>query len=345
MISVIVPVYNAEKTLAACIQSILAQSCRDLELILVDDGSEDKSGKLCDEWQESCGAQNILCRVVHQRNRGVSAARNCGMALANGEYFVCIDSDDVIEPCYLEDLLQTAKAHAELGHILCGFRCTSHMHDYILKAGEELSVTSRRDYMLLFEKILIQSPCLALYRTEIVRSYALRMREDLSRAEDILFNLDYLDAIGDVPIGVINKTNYVYQDQDRSSLFRKYRPELLSINESVDQAVAEHLKRWEVSDEISWRRYYNMVFCNYQKVLANTFHEQNPMTKREKIAFNDAIIERKAFRAALEHCTVSISPPIRLALESGDYRKVMTAERLQRIKHVAAAFLSRIGLR
>lgn len=332
MVSVIVPVYNAEKTLMACVQSILDQTYTEYELILIDDGSVDDSGRICDELQENCRSQGRPCQVVHQENRGVSAARNCGMEHANGEYFVCVDSDDLIDACYLEDLVRAAEEHPELGYILCGFRCSSHVHDYIYSAREDFSVLDRADYMLLFDRILIQSPCLALYKTETVRKHGIRMREDLSLAEDILFNLAYLDALDQTGIGVVNKPNYLYQNEDPSSLYRKYRQDLLTINETVSRELSVYLKKWNVVDDASWKLYYNAVFYQYANVLKNTFHENNPMTSKEKIAYNNAVLCKTGFQEALAKMSARIPAPLLSAYRSGNYRRVIAAEKIQRFK-------------
>ena len=100
MISVIVPVYNAEKYLDSCIQSILRQTYADFELLLIDDGSTDSSGRICDEY---CWRDN-RCRAVHQNNGGEFSARNRGLTEAVGEYIAFIDADDYIHPRYLEIL-------------------------------------------------------------------------------------------------------------------------------------------------------------------------------------------------------------------------------------------------
>lgn len=100
MISVIVPVYNAEKYLDFCIQSVLQQTHTDFELLLIDDGSTDGSGRICDEY---C-ARDSRCRAVHQKNGGEFSARNRGLAEAVGEYIAFIDADDYIHHRYLEIL-------------------------------------------------------------------------------------------------------------------------------------------------------------------------------------------------------------------------------------------------
>lgn len=99
-ISVIIPIYNADKYLQRCVDSVLAQTYNDFELILINDGSKDKSGVMCDNF----ASLDKRVRVVHQQNAGAGAARNAGLDLAIGEYIVFVDSDDVIAPCYLEYL-------------------------------------------------------------------------------------------------------------------------------------------------------------------------------------------------------------------------------------------------
>ena len=97
-ISVIIPVYNAEKTLHRCIDSILAQTFSDFEVLLIDDGSKDKSGEICDEYAR----KDSRIKVCHKENGGVSSARNTGLSKAMGEYVIHCDADDFIEPEMLD---------------------------------------------------------------------------------------------------------------------------------------------------------------------------------------------------------------------------------------------------
>ena len=99
-ISIIIPVYNAERFLKRCVDSVLMQTYKDFELILVDDGSKDGSGAMCD----NIAAQDNRVHVVHQKNEGAGAARNAGLTIAKGEYIVFVDSDDMIRQGYFEAL-------------------------------------------------------------------------------------------------------------------------------------------------------------------------------------------------------------------------------------------------
>ena len=106
-ISVVVPVYNAEAFLDRCVQSILAQTMEDFELLLVDDGSPDRCGEMCDAYARQDGR----IKVIHQKNAGQAAARNRALDIAKGEYFAFADSDDYIHPQAFETLLGNAKKH------------------------------------------------------------------------------------------------------------------------------------------------------------------------------------------------------------------------------------------
>lgn len=101
MLSVIVPVYNVEKYLPTCIESILRQTMEELELILVDDGSTDRSSLICDEYAKT----DLRIKVIHQKNGGLSAARNTGLRSAQGRYISFVDSDDFIRQDMYEVLL------------------------------------------------------------------------------------------------------------------------------------------------------------------------------------------------------------------------------------------------
>ena len=104
-ISIIVPVYKVEKYLSKCVESILSQTFVDFELILVDDGSPDRCGEICDKY----ALKDKRIKVIHKENGGLSDARNAGIQVAQGEYLAFVDSDDYIEPQLVENCLARAR--------------------------------------------------------------------------------------------------------------------------------------------------------------------------------------------------------------------------------------------
>ena len=118
LISVIVPVYNIEKYIARCIESIQNQTYRELEILLVDDGSTDSSGKICDEYAE----KDERIQVIHRKNGGLSAARNTGIEVAKGEYIAFVDGDDWIDDTMYEEMAKLAKENTA-DFVACRYRC------------------------------------------------------------------------------------------------------------------------------------------------------------------------------------------------------------------------------
>lgn len=105
LVSVIVPVYNIEKYVDACISSIIDQTYKNIEIIIVDDGSVDDSGRLSDEWEK----RDHRIKVIHQENKGASAARNAAMTICTGEYLIFVDGDDMISNDMIESLYQASQ--------------------------------------------------------------------------------------------------------------------------------------------------------------------------------------------------------------------------------------------
>ena len=139
-VSVIVPVYNAEKYLRKCVDSLLAQTFRYFEVILVDDGSPDRSGAICDEYAE----KDPRVRVFHKENGGVSSARQCGLDHARGEYTIHADPDDWVEPNMLEELYAKAKAE-DADMVIC---------DYYVEFGKKTELKRQQPSALDSETVL-----------------------------------------------------------------------------------------------------------------------------------------------------------------------------------------------
>lgn len=190
-ISIIVPIYNAEKTLHRCIDSILSQDYTDFELLLIDDGSKDASGKICDIYAEN----DERIRVIHKENSGVSDSRNMALDEAKGEYLQFLDSDDWITQNATRLLVESAEKN----------HCDMVIADFYRVIGERLShkgsideegVLSKEE----FANLMMENPAdfyygvlwNKLYKREIIEKYNFRMDSKISWCEDFMFNLEYI---------------------------------------------------------------------------------------------------------------------------------------------------------
>ena len=207
LVSVIVPVYNSESTLDQCLKSICGQSYRQIEVLVIDDGSEDQSAGIIGHWAR----RDPRVRLIAKANGGVSQARNLGIEYAKGQFLQFVDSDD---------RLPSGATHALVGEALISGSDLV-VADYYMVTGrkytingsiEEPGVYSRRQYA----QLMMRSPSdfyygvlwNKLYRAAIVRQHGLRCPEDLSWCEDFFFNLEYLRYARS--ISVIKKAAYYY---------------------------------------------------------------------------------------------------------------------------------------
>lgn len=330
MVSIIVPAYNCIKSLEYCARSIQQQTYTDFELILVDDGSIDGSGKLCDKF----AAADSRIKVIHKPNGGVSSARNVGIDAATGEYVTFCDSDDYLEPDYLENLVQAAESNPDCGHIWCcfqtvtGYQKENAAPNYI--SEESVLYYTLKDYMTLHEMWLDTGPWNKLYTAKIVKESGLHFSEDLSLGEDWLFNLAYIDASENDRIAVITKPLYNYMRGNDESLDSKYREDLLDIYRRLNDTCLHYLWEWKLPAE-QIEKFYNSRFYLYEKVLRNTMRAPDK-TKREKIKWNSTFMRSKEFQEALQTRTCFVHPLYLFSYCSGNFNNVLFADRMVAIK-------------
>ena len=191
MVSIIVPVYNAEKSIRRCVDSILNQEYTDFELLLMDDGSKDSSGSICDEYAQN----DPRVKVIHKENSGVSDTRNQALDLACGKYLQFLDSDDWITPNATKLFVEAAEEH----------QCDLVIADFYRVVGERVSHKGdieQEGIMTLeeFASLMLENPAdfyygvlwNKLFRREIVEQHHLRMDSSISWCEDFMFNLEYM---------------------------------------------------------------------------------------------------------------------------------------------------------
>lgn len=212
-VSIIIPIYKAEKYLPACLDSVIRQTYTDLEIILVDDESPDRCGEICEEY----AGQDSRIKVIHKKNEGVSKARNAGLAVATGEYVQFVDSDDYLENNMTQRLVSAMEEqNADL--VLCGFYEKNLNFSRVSKSEETPGIYHVKDFV----KNIMNNPYSfhygvlwnKLYRREKLENVF--FHTDMDFGEDFIFNLQYLKAVKN--IAVIEDPLYYYVRYNMDSL-------------------------------------------------------------------------------------------------------------------------------
>lgn len=194
MVSIIIPVYNSENTINKCLNSCINQTYRDIEILLIDDGSTDASPQKCDDFQ----SKDNRIRVFHQKNAGVSSARNLGLEYAKGDFVTFVDSDDWINKDMIETLVNVQKAK-DYGIVICGHRIItdedkSQYNDMYIP--EIYSIDQLAAFLLKPQnESAFRSPCGRLFKLSIIKNNDLWFNTELTLGEDTLFNYRYISFI------------------------------------------------------------------------------------------------------------------------------------------------------
>lgn len=224
-ISVIVPVYNVEQYLRRCIDSILSQTFSDFELLLIDDGSKDKSGDICDEY----AAKDARIRVFHKVNGGVSSARNLGLVKANGEFIFFVDSDDYLDNTHLENY---SKDIDNFDLIFQGYKLVDETTGKILekKTFHEIETLDFESSMNVMEQIFSIGNFFGptwnkIFRASIISENEIKFKEDVNLREDEIFTFSYCRFVS--RIKVLDSDSYNYQKTSNSLMRRKWLDPLM----------------------------------------------------------------------------------------------------------------------
>ncbi len=217
LISVIVPVYNTEMYLDRCVESIINQTYKNLEIILVDDGSTDGSGRICDAYK----TKDKRVKVLHQKNSGPSAARNNGIIIAQGDYIGFVDSDDCIEPDMYESLYRCMKADVDI--VCCGsVSIYTNTKKVVAKTKKECTFNTEEALLELLRGDLITfSVCDKLFRRQLME----KERFAIGRlCEDIPYTYQMIKKSNRViNIGKIKYHYFCNRDNSRSKASFKLR--------------------------------------------------------------------------------------------------------------------------
>jgi len=308
LISIIVPVYNVEKYLESCLESIINQTYKNLEIILVDDGSTDESGNICDKYAN----KDKRIKVIHKKNGGLSDARNIGIKESTGKYLTFVDSDDYIVNDYVEYLFNLIKKY-KTNMSICTYSIVTTSGKHILTNDGFIEQNMKKIKALdclLCEKGFTVSACAKMYSKDLFKNIEFpvgKLCEDNGTTYKLIDKCDYV-AYGE-------KSKYLYFKRDNSIMTSKFNIKKFDLIELVDIMSEELSKYSELQESILKKRissrfsilrqivfsdYYNSKYTDeiitFLKENKKFIFNSKKIDKREKIALLLLLISKRFFK-------------------------------------------------
>lgn len=262
-ISIIIPVYNAENYLHRCVKALLAQTHKDFDIIIINDGSQDKSGEICDQY----ASDDSRIKVFHKSNEGVSATRNLGIAKAESEWITFVDADDIVLENYLSELVNSIDDNVDMIVAAVEQLRDDQKSKTLVRSYE--GIIKKNDFQTLIEKLLIVNfgyVYSILYRKSIITENDIKFDTRLAQSEDMLFILEYILHLRN-EISCVPSANYQYiMDVPNSGSKKKVSAE--SINLQLCSIYEMIAKRYKISDFRSFPVLAQLLDYLYYKKLS-----------------------------------------------------------------------------
>lgn len=297
LISIIVPIYNVEKYLQRCIESLLVQTYKNIEIILVNDGSTDSCADICNRYNIY---DNI--KVINKQNGGLSSARNKGIELSRGEFILFIDSDDWCEPNMVE--MMTKKIIEDQSDIsICGYKIEYSKSKFTIDKAlnfknESLNhlipdIICQLDYQGMFNVVWNK-----MYKKQIILENNLFFELDGIPGEDLLFNCEYFRYIR--KISIVKECLYYYMREDEDTLVTKTRSNLLPQIQRFNLARKELYSFHEMNNNEYQRVYQDTYIEYYLALIPNTFKNKNS-SFNEKLSIIQTLLNNEEFITYLKN--------------------------------------------
>lgn len=296
-VSIIIPIYNVEKYLDKCVQSVKKQTLQDIEIILVDDESPDNCPQICDDYEK----QDSRIKVVHKKNGGLGFARNSGLEIATGEYVTFLDSDDFVDVFTYEHLYNLIKLY-NLDALYYKFIRFSDENNVLIKEPVneivEYKDNAIKDLMLdiiaseptaKVERKVQCSSCTAIYKLEIIRNnnvYFHSERELIS--EDMVFNLDFLKY--SQKVGYNDGEHYHYR-VNPTSLTSTVRIDRIDKHAQLYHYITEKLSYWEL-DINNGRLRAKRLFIGCSRSSICQIMLSRKLNKQKKMIFKELVTNK-----------------------------------------------------
>lgn len=300
-ISIIVPVYKVEKYIYRCVDSILNQTFQDFELILVDDGSPDNCGAICDGY----AAKDSRITVIHKGNGGVSSARNAGLNIAQGRYIMFCDSDDYVAEAWCATMYRTIVEHSDAFICHDVYRVNDALSPEIMQEEHQITTIESMSYHDLYKCGVSAYTVNKIYDSRILKRHELRFDENVHFGEDAIFNAKYC-ALCQKCIYISPKL-YFYVQCDDSAMHR-YSPYKMQWHLPLFQC------RIPLISDADLAEYCDIWLYHFLNLFDNVFDCRNPWSFFKKLQYNQRMIQSKEFRFCLEHATGKNENPLAIKI-------------------------------
>ena len=312
LISIIVPVYNAEKYIKECIDSLINQSYKNIEIILVDDGSKDSSSKICDEY----AVKDNRIKVIHKENGGVSCARNEGIKVSKGKWITFVDADDWVNNNYISSMYNVIDEKTDfiIGRTITVMNNKEIFDGYKGKKIEEFSEKRKEGlYKSIFNdnmrinKYPHISTCSAkLIRKSLIVSKKLSFEKKLKIYEDALFNIKAIYYSDKVKL--IDNKIYFYR-YSGISVTKTYTADTLSYYEKVYELFEKNLHNYNVE----YKKYLNVFKIKNLNTIIFALMKTNKTTN-QKLSIIKSMCLNKTYKSAIKKVKLSDLPKRRILL-------------------------------
>ena len=300
-VSVVVPVYNAEKYLAKSIESMLSQSLKEIELILVNDGSKDKSLAICEEYAK----RDSRLIVINKRNEGACIARNTGISIAKGKYIQLVDADDYIENNMLEEQYNLGeKTNAEV--VMCGMKfdvhkkngqvvtIEAHYKDMVLNSQEEIKLI----FMDLFDNLLFNYTHNKLYNREFLKKNNLKFIEWLPIDQDTNFNIDVFKVLNKLTI--CTKSYYHYVKTFEETIVTRYHANKFKVRTFRYDRLKELLESWGIYNDENKKKLASMYIHHVIECFEIYNHKKCDLNTKKKKQEIEKILNTKQVKECMD---------------------------------------------
>ena len=300
-VSVVMPVYNAEKYLAKSIESMLSQSLKEIELILVNDGSKDNSLAICEEYAK----KDSRITVINKKNEGACIARNTGIAIAKGKYIQLVDADDYIENNMLEEQYNLGeKTNAEV--VMCGMKfdvhqkngqvviSEAHYKDMVLNSQEEIKPI----FMDLFDNLLFNYTHNKLYNAEFLKKNNLKFIEWLPIDQDTNFNIDVFKALNKLTIST--KSYYHYVKTFEETIVTRYHANKFKVRTFRYDRLKELLENWGIYNDENKKKLASMYIHHVIECFEIYNHKKCDLNTKEKKQEIEKILNTKQVKECMD---------------------------------------------